>query len=160
ALLGWLSLAQLYVVAFLAGILGVFFAVAYQSFVPSLVERDQLVKANGKLEVSSALAGIAGPGLAGGLVQLLTGPIAILADALLFLVAALSLAALRAPEPLPSVAGRPHLATEIGDGLRIVLRHPILRTLAVGSGLFNLFDSVLLAVYVLYLTRVLGVAPA
>lgn len=160
AALGMLSLAQLYVVAFLAGTLGVFFGVAYQSFLPSVVERERLVAANGALEAANSIVGITGPGLAGVLVQLLTAPIAILADALSYVVSALALALIRTPEAPPDRAQRRPLAVEIGEGLRVVREQPILRALAVGSGLFNLFDAILLAVYVLYLTRTLGVGPA
>ncbi len=75
-----LSLTQLYVVTLLIGVLTVFFDVAYQSFLPSLVERDQLVSANSKLESGTALASVVGPGLAGTLVQLVSGPFALLAE--------------------------------------------------------------------------------
>ncbi len=159
ALLGYLSMTQLYIVTFFTGLLAVLFDVAYQSFLPSLVARNQLVEGNSKLEASVAMAGIAGPGLAGVLVQLLTGPIAILADALSFLVSALSLVCIHVEESPPIIKAKRHIWTEIGEGLRAVLHYPIIRTLAVGSGLFNFFDSLLLTVYVLYLTKTLGLTP-
>src|SRR5262249_52924633 len=80
-----LHIAQLYVVAFLSGIFTVFFDVAYQSYLPSLVDRDQLVDGNAKLEISRSGAQLAGPGLGGALVQLLKAPVAILADSLSYL---------------------------------------------------------------------------
>ncbi len=159
ALLGHLSMMQLYIVTFFTGLLAVLFDVAYQSFLPSLVARDQLVEGNSKLEASVAMAGITGPGLAGVLVQLLTGPIAILADALSFVVSALSLVGIHVEESPPIIEEKRHIWTEIGEGLRAVLHYPIIRTLAVGSGLFNFFDSLLLTVYALYLTKTLGVTP-
>ncbi len=159
ALLGYLSMAQLYVVTFFIGLLSVLFDVAYQSFLPSLVARDQLIEGNSKLEASVAVAGIVGPGLAGVLVQLLTGPIAILADALSFLVSALSLAYIRVKESPPLIENRRHIWAEIGEGLRAVLHYPIIRVLAVGSGLFNFFDSLLLTVYALYLLKTLELTP-
>ncbi len=159
ALLGRLSMTQLYIVTFLTGLLTVLFDVAYQSFLPSLVSRNQLIEGNSKLEASVAVADIAGPGLAGVLVQLLTGPIAILADALSFVVSALSLAFIRVEESSPLIGERRSMWLEIGEGLRTVLHYPILRTLAISSGLFNLFDSILLTIYVLYLTKAIGVTP-
>ena len=57
-----LTIWQLYVVGFVVGICTVFFDVAYQSYLPSLVERDQLVEGNSKLEISRSAAQIAGPG--------------------------------------------------------------------------------------------------
>jgi len=160
ALLGYLSMTQLYVVTFFIGLLSVLFDVAYQSFLPSLVARNQLIEGNSKLEASVAVAGIAGPGLAGVLVQLLTGPIAILTDALSFVVSALSLACIHVEESPPLIENKQHIWVEIGEGLRAVLHYPIIRVLAVGSGLFNFFDSLLLTVYLLYLSKTLGLTPS
>lgn len=156
AWLGVLSLVQLYIVAFLVGTLTVFFDVAYQSFLPSLVERDQLVSANSKLESSTALASIIGPGLAGALVQIVSGPIALLADVLSFIVSAASLSRIPTQEVARSAKDKPHkLLKEIGEGVRFVRKQPIIRALTLSAALFNLFDNVLGAEYVLYLTRTL-----
>src|SRR5688572_996250 len=80
AYLGALRIEQLYVVGFLVGVLTVFFDVAYQSYLPSLIDRDRMVEGNSKLEVGRSVAQVAGPGVAGGLIELLTAPIAILVD--------------------------------------------------------------------------------
>ncbi|TML69132.1 MAG: MFS transporter, partial [Actinobacteria bacterium] len=85
AALGHLTLAQLYIAGFVTGTLTVFFDVSYQSYLPSLVEREQLVDGNAKLEVTRATAQVAGPGLGGLLVRALTAPYAVLADALSYL---------------------------------------------------------------------------
>ncbi|GAC1614652.1 MAG: MFS transporter [Ktedonobacteraceae bacterium] len=159
ALFGYLSMLQLYIVTFFTGLLAVLFDVAYLSFLPSLVSLDQLIEGNGKLEASVAAAGIAGPGLAGALVQLFTGPIAILADALSFVVSALSLTFIRVKELPPLIEERQSIWLEIREGLHTAIHYPILRTLAIGSGLFNFFDSILLTVYVLYLTKTIGATP-
>ncbi len=79
---GWLSMPQLYVVGFLVGCLEVFFDVAYQSYLPAVVERDQLQEGNAKLELSTSASAVIGPGLAGFLVQVFTAPFAMLFDAL------------------------------------------------------------------------------
>ncbi|HEV2005066.1 MAG TPA: MFS transporter, partial [Candidatus Limnocylindrales bacterium] len=80
--LGVLSIWQLYVVGFVTGTLTVFFDVANQSYLPSIVERDELVEGNSKLQISQSAAQIAGPGIAGYLVGIVTAPIAILLDSL------------------------------------------------------------------------------
>lgn len=163
ALLGALRLEQLYLVAFGAGVLSVFFGVAYGSFLPSVVRREDLVEGNAKLAVSEAVARVAGPGLAGGLVHLVTAPIAIAADAASFLVSALFLARIRAAEPLPvSGARRDGVWGEIGEGLRLVAGHSLLRPLIGSAGLGNLGDGLLAnsGVYILYMTRELGIEPA
>ena len=82
--LGVLSMAQLYVVGFVAGTLTVLFDVAYQSYLPSIVDRAQLVDGNGKLEASRTIAQSAGPALGGGLIGLVTAPLAILVDGVSF----------------------------------------------------------------------------
>lgn len=143
-LLDSLLIHQLYLVGFLVGVLTVFFDVAYQSYLPSLVGREQLVEGNGKLAVSNSVARIAGPGLAGGLVQLLTAPIAILVDALSFLVSVLFLKSIRTSEEEPGYREPGgSLWGEMVEGLRIVVGNPLLPADAGASGVFNLFGNLL-----------------
>src|SRR5437867_8121574 len=131
ALLGVLRIDVLYVVALLVGVLTVFFDVAYLAYVPSLVPRDSLTEGNSKLEVSRSFAGMAGPALAGALVQLVTAPVALVVDAASFLVSAASLSLIRTPEPKPAaLAHGRSIWRDAGEGLRIVGGHPVLRTLA------------------------------
>jgi MFS family permease len=159
--LGFLRIELLFVLAFLVGILSIFFDVAYQSYLPSLVERKYLVEGNSKLELSDSAATIAGPGLAGALVQLFSAPVAILADALSFLVSALSLAWIRkVEEPLAVEAQQKRIGREILEGLRFVSGDSRLRALACSYGMLAFFNSVLEAVGILYLTRQIGISPA
>ncbi len=95
ALLGALSIWHLYAVGFLVGVLNVFFGVAYQSYLPSLVGRDRLAEANGRLAMSAEATAAAGPGIGGVLVGLLTAPVAILLDALSYLGSALFVTRIR-----------------------------------------------------------------
>ncbi|HEX8034681.1 MAG TPA: MFS transporter [Ktedonobacterales bacterium] len=156
--LGVRQLGYLYVVAFLVGMLSIFFAVAYQAYLPSLVQRESLAEANGRLEASRSVAGIIGPGLSGTLVQLLTAPIAILVDATSFFVSALAMVFIRTPEPVPEP--RQHnMWREIGEGLRLTLGHRLLRTGLITSAIFNLFAGILNSQYVLYATRELHISP-
>lgn len=158
AWLGRLHLEQLYLVQFLVGVLTVVFDVAYQSWLPSLVPSEHLVEGNSKLEMSDSVAQIAGPGLGGVLIQVLTAPVAILADALSFLVSAVLLGSIRSYEAAPNRARRGSMRHEIAEGARLVLGNPLLRALVASSATFNLFDSVLFSVYVLYMVRTLGLA--
>ena len=93
--LGVLTILQLYVVGFVVGVLTVFFDVAYQSYLPSLVARDQLQEGNAKLEISRAGAQVVGPGLAGVLIGVLRAPLAVAVDALSFV----GVGALPVPDP-------------------------------------------------------------
>ncbi len=160
ALVGALRLWLLVAVAFGLGLLTTIFGIAYQSYLPALVPRDDLVEANGRLEAGSAVAGVAGPGLAGGLVQWVTAPVAVLLDALSFLLSALLLGRIRTVEPPTPAAAQSRVWGEIGAGLRAVAGAPLLRALAGSAATFNFFDNFLFAVYVLYLTRELGLGPA
>ncbi|MCA1644920.1 MAG: MFS transporter [Chloroflexi bacterium] len=159
ALLGVLRIEQLYVVAVLVGLCTVFFDVAYQSFVPVLVGREHLVEGNSKLEVSRSAAQIVGPGLGGLLVQTITAPVAIIVDALSFLISGLVLILIKTPEPAPGISRR-GVRAEIGEGLSIVLGNSLLRSIAGCTGTSNVFGSALQAVLVLYATRDLGLPPA
>ncbi|MDQ6601536.1 MAG: MFS transporter, partial [Chloroflexota bacterium] len=154
ALLGALTLVDLYVIAFLVGILTLFFEVAYQSFLPAVVGRAQLVDGNSKLETTRSAAQIAGPGAAGALVQLVTAPVAIAVDAASFLVSVLFLGLIRTPEPSPArTMARRRVWAELNEGLRAVLDDPILRATMGSAGTVNMFGSLLFAVFVLYALR-------
>ena len=96
-----LTIWQLYVVGFVAGTLTVFFDVAYQSYLPSLVDRDQLIEGNSKMEVTRTIAQTAGPALSGGLIGVLTAPIAILVDSISYGVSAFFVFLIRRQEPTP-----------------------------------------------------------
>lgn len=161
AILGVLRIEQLYVVALLVSVLTVFFDVAYQAYLPSLVDTDDLVEGNSKLQASSSIAEVAGFGLAGVLVQALTAPIAILVDALSFLVSALSLSAIRSPEPaLATSRERWDAWQEIEEGLLLVLKSATLRAIAGTVATRNFFGGFVGALIVLFLTRDLLVDPA
>lgn len=151
--LGLLTLAQLLVVALVAGIARVFFDVAYQSYLPSLVGRQRLVEGNAKLETSRALADVSGPALGGGLVQLLGAATTLLADALSLLGSAMFLQRIRAVEPAPARPDRSDLRGEIAEGLRYVLGHSLLRPITACTGTANLFGGVIVAMTVLFLSR-------
>jgi predicted MFS family arabinose efflux permease len=161
SLLGVLSMGQLFVVAFLAGTLTVIFEVAYQSYLPRLVAREQLVEGNSKLRATDSIAEVAGFGLAGVLVQILTAPIAILVDVATYLVSAVSLALIRTKEPPAGGSSeQPSILREIGEGLRLVSRQRLLAPTAGAAATLSLAMGMIGAVYILYLTRELKIDPA
>ena len=157
AALGRLGMELLYVVAFLVGVLNVFFDAADNAYLPSLVQREHLIEGNSKLAASSSVARIAGPGLAGVLIQYLTAPVAVAVDGLSFLASALSLGLIRTHEPAPhQPEGGRDIWAEIAEGLRAVYRNPVLRALLLSSVTLDIFWNALFAVYFLYVTRELG----
>jgi MFS family permease len=161
ALTGMLRVELLYAVAFLTGTLAVFFDLAYLSYLPALVERDRLIDANSKLQASASVAQVGGPGLAGLLIQLVTAPMALLLDALSYLVSAGSLLLIRAREGAPERAARTEgLRREIVDGFRITFGSPILRAMAGEAASFNALGQGFLVVYLVYAVREIGLSPA
>ncbi len=157
--LGVLRIELLIAVAFLIGCLSVFFDIASQSLLPMILRDERLAEGNARLFTGWSIAEIAGPGVAGWLVQVITAPFAILADAVSYFASAVLLFGMR-PNEQETLQGedaaRPHFARELLDGLHLVLRDPVLRATALATGLWNLFDGARWAVLILYLTRTLG----
>ena len=159
-LLDVLYIEQLYVVAFLVGILTMLFDVAYLSYLPSLVSRGELLEGNSKLAASSSVAEVGGFSLSGWLVQLVTGPITILIDAFSFLFSAAFVAAIRAPEPPPVPSKeRRSVRAEFIEGLNLVLKDRVQRAVAAASVTLEFSFRVFGGVYLLYVTRELGFKP-
>jgi MFS family permease len=159
-----LTIWQLYIVGFINGCATVFFDVAYQSYLPSLVDRDKIVDGNAKLETSRSAAQITGPGVAGVVIGAITAPFAIAVDALSFIGSALFMFAIRRDEPAPEPrlnehGERPSMRSEITEGLRYVGGHRLLRSIAATTGLSNFFNNILYAILILYLVRELSVTP-
>ncbi|MGY1841023.1 MULTISPECIES: MFS transporter [unclassified Modestobacter] len=159
-LLDALTLGQLFVVAALTGTATVFFDVAYQSYLPALVDRDQLVDGNGKLEASRAVAQVAGPGITGGLLRVTGAPLLVVLDAASFLVSALLLGRIQRPDVVPDRAGRRSLRAEIGEGLSFVVRQPLLRRIVACTATSNLFSSITTTLLVLFALRELRLSES
>jgi MFS family permease len=152
-----LSLGQLYVVAFFVGILTISFDVAYLSYLPSLVKKEELLEGNSKLAASSSVAEVAGFSLSGWLVQIVTGPVTILIDSVSFLFSAAFLLAIRAEEPAPApAADRQGVRSEFLEGLRFLLDDAVLRATGAASITLEMSWRVFGAVFLIYVTRDLG----
>ena len=160
AAFGALSMGQLYAVAITAGVCTVFFDVSYQSYLPVLIDKADLVDGNGKLGATQELARVAGPGVGGALVGLVGAARTMAADAISYAVSVASLLAIRAREEPPHPGQRQKLRTEIAEGLSFVLRHPILRKIVACTGTANLFGGMATAVEIIFLVRILHVRPA
>jgi MFS family permease len=151
-LAGALRIEQLYVVVFLEGCVATLFNAAYPAYVPSLIGVDRVVEGNSKLATSSSLAEIGGPGLGGGLVQLIGAPLAILVDAISFVISAISLVLIRSPEPIrPARASPTSIRHDIVEGLQLVRRHPVLLPLVLRSIIAHVAGSFFGVLYVIYL---------
>jgi len=160
ALLEVLRIGQLYAVAFTVGALSAFFDIAYRAYLPSLIEREQLLDGNSKLTASAAVAEVTSFGIGGVLVQVLTAPLAILADALSFLVSALCIARIKTPEPPPApLSERINLLREAQEGLRLVWENGVLRALTLSATISSLAGGMISSTILLFVNRELGFSP-
>ncbi len=158
---GALTLVHLVTVATLVGACTVFFDIAYQSYLPSLVGRGKLVDGNAKLQVSQSVANVGGPGLAGTLTHLLGAANALATVGGSYLASAWFLRRIRTEEPPPTPhAGQPGLRAQVAEGLRFVFTTPSLRAITLCTASANFAGGMFTAVEVLFLTRELHLSPA
>ena len=148
---------QLLGVAFTVGALTVFFDLSSASFFVALVHRSQYVDANSKMGTTRSLSYIAGPSTAGLLVQALTAPVAIAADALSFVVSALALRGVKVREPQVELNGTSARA-DLQEGFRYLARQPVLRAGVACTSTINFFSFFVFAIFVLYASRTLGLS--
>lgn len=153
-----LNIYHLYVLALGVGFMSVLFETAYQAYLPMLVGKDKLVDANSSLQFSQSLAQISGPGLAGFLIGIFAAPLTLIMNALTFFASAISLARIRFSEPKRSLSLGKISLEDVTEGLKIILKHAVLRPLTLGMGCINMFFNLFLAVYYLYLSEKLGLS--
>ena len=158
-LLGMLEMWHLYAVALVVGIATVFFDVSYQSLVPSLVRPDRIAEANGKLESTQQIAGLAGPAVAGGLVGLITAPLAILTTVGTYIVSMIALIRTRDHEQLRAAEDHAPLHREIAEGLAWVFGNRYLRRIVATTSISNLFSTVIFTLTPIFYLRIIGFSP-
>ncbi|WP_406041166.1 MFS transporter [Micromonospora sp. NBC_00898] len=153
------TLAQLYAVALLTGAASVLFNTTYPAFFVLLVDRSRYLDANSALSASRSVSFIAGPALGGALVQALTAPVAILVDAVSFVLSALGIGRIRSGPAASATNGEdPRPATlwhQAREGLRFTLRHPVLRASLGCTTTVNYFTFVFSALLVVFASRTL-----
>jgi MFS family permease len=163
--LGHLTIGQLYAVAFTTGVLTVLFDVADQSYLPVVLDAEDLVDGNAKLQISASAAQILGPGFGGGLIGLIAAPFAVIVDALSFLLSGGLISLIRTHEPRPErKIGADGLDTslrqEIAEGLRYVVGNRYLRMIAGSTGTSNLGTSIAFSIFPIFVYVDLGLSPA
>jgi MFS family permease len=161
ALTNALAMWELYVINFVAGVLTVFFEIAYQSILPELVERDRLAEGNSRLEVSRSASQVIGPGIGGVLVGAIGAPVAIVADALSYLGSAAFLIGLHPsrPRPLRTAADSKGLIGEILEGMRFYRRQPILLSASAAVITLNVGFHMAGAIALIFYARELQMSP-
>jgi MFS family permease len=153
---GVLQLWHLLILQFAIGIFTVFFDVAYQSYLPALIEREHLIDGNSKLQLTVSVAQVAGPSMSGGLIAAITAPYAIVLDAVSFVASTLFMLRMKHREELPELAPgtvRPRMWPQVKEGLQWVVGNRQLRAIAGCTGTSNFFGTSLFAIAILYFVR-------
>jgi len=145
-----LGIPFLYGLTFFIGFLQVFYDVTYQSYLPSLIRRNELVEGNSKLQASASTAQVSGPTIAGVVISILTAPITIAIDACSFFASALSLSRIDHEEVIDKEITRPSVRSDIREGLRVVLNDSRLRMIAGCTGTSNFFSTAFQTIVPLY----------
>jgi MFS family permease len=157
-LLDVLSMELLFVVTFVVGTVAVFFDLAWLTMVSAVARRDQLVDANSLLNVSRSVSAVGGPAIGGALIQILTAPIALIADAVSYLASALFLSRVRTPDqPVEHDPGT--IREQLAAGLSFLVRDPIMRPSVFAVATMNLFNFAFQGLFILFATRHLGLDP-
>jgi MFS family permease len=161
---GVLTIWQLYAVAFTTGFLTVLFDVADQSYLPVLLDSDDLVDGNAKLQFPAAAAQIVGPGFTGQIIGVIAAPFAIVVDAISFILSGGLIASIRKHEPKPerrlaADGSQTSLRQDIAEGLRYVLGNRYLRMIAGSTGTSNFGSSMAFSIYAVFVFVELGLAP-
>ena len=161
-LVGLLTSAWLLAIAFLVGVASVLFDVSWMSYVPVLVrDKRRLVDANTKLAVTASSADVAGPGVAGVIITVVTAPFAIVLDAASYVASVVLLLLIRTPEVRPAVSPeRRHLRRELAEGLRWVIGDRYLRAVAVVGFACNFMLMFTSSLFLLYAVRERHLSPA
>lgn len=154
-----LHLYMLYLVAFCSGLFTVFFDICYQSYLPTLIERSDLVEGNSKLETSQSGARVAGPAIAGFLIQLAGAAMAIAADALAYLASAILIFSIRKREPAPETNLKRSFILELKEGARAVFGNAILSRIAACTATLNFGSGIFFAVFLLFAYEQLRLSP-
>jgi MFS family permease len=155
---GVLSMDILFAVGFVCGVQNVVGGAAYQVLLAQIAGRARLVEANAKVSLGETSSALVGPGLAGGLIQLLTAPFAIVLDACTFFASALMLRRIRAPEDRPHDGPKASVGAEIKEGLKLVRDNRTLLALAWVAGLWQILHHMQVAVLILFATRELSLS--
>ena len=155
---GMLKLYQLFIVATLLGIFTIFYDVANQSYLPSLIERQHLIEGNSKIQTTQSGAQVAGPALGGFLIKILGAAQAFAMEAFALLCSALLIFSIRKPEaPLHSNVER-NFVRELKEGAGIVFGNPVLRSITACTAILNFGVGVYFAVVYLFLYEQLNLS--
>src|ERR1019366_343033 len=134
--------------------------VSYGAFLPSLINRGQLIEGYSKLEATRSVAGLVGPSMAGVVIQFISPPVAIALDTFSFFAFGGIIATIKQREPRGDDPERQPMIVAVREGLSIVFGNRLLRSIAACTATINFFYSAVWALYILFATRDLGLSAA
>ena len=153
-----LSMPLLLLVAFVIGTITVIFDIGWMTIFATVARRDQYVEANALLNASRSVSAVGGPAIAGILIEVLRAPLALVVDGVSFLVSAVFLGRIRAPDP--DVDPEPgSIRAQLAAGMVFLFRDPIMRPSVLALAAVSLFNFAYAALFVLFATRHLGLEP-
>ncbi|TCO62727.1 MFS transporter [Actinocrispum wychmicini] len=154
-----LTIAHLVVAALLVSLANVLFDVGTATFLPTIVEREELTARNSLVSATESTTQLGGPSLGGVVVQVLGAVPTLLVDAVSFVASAVLLRGLPAGAPAP-MGKRPGMAEQIRAGWQFVTRHPVMRPCMFGATAVNFANGALMALIPVFLVRDLLASPA
>jgi MFS family permease len=160
AVAGVLSVWWILAVTFVASLLSIFFETSQFGAIPSLVDADDLVTANGRIQASFAAASVFGPLAAGVLLVVIPVEAVLYVDAASFLVSAVTLSLIRRSFNAPAPPRTTSIRQDIVEGLRYVLSHPVLRNISLMMAMINLVSTPIVAELVLFAKQELHAADS
>ncbi|WNB93370.1 MFS transporter [Bacillus sp. NEB1478] len=147
----YLSIELMYIITFLAGIFTVFFDATFQSYIPSLVPNEHLVKANAKLIASSSTATVAGQGIGGYLVQLFGSVLTIFIDAVSYMISAFCLIFIKKEENRPDTAdSKLQIKANLSEGFQVIFKNPYIRPIVFEAANYNFFSQIIMTIILIY----------
>lgn len=153
-----LSIELLFVLAFIIGTVAVVFDLAWLTMVSAVARREQLIEANSLLNASRSVSAVGGPAIGGVLIEVLTAPIALVADALSYVASAFFLTRVRVEDqPIEHEPGT--IREQLATGLSFLVRDPIMRPSVFSVATVNLFNYGFQGLFILFATRHLGLEP-
>lgn len=154
-----LSIPLLLILQFLLATMTVVFELTYLSYLPSLINKEEITSSNSKLEGSRAIAQVTGPSMGGLLIQLITAPFAIMVNILTYFISVLFLASITKKEDPPQRTHDVNIFRQIAEGLLTLIKNEILRSLSISTALLNFFGSAFSALYLIYVVKNLSINP-
>ncbi|MBO2537751.1 MFS transporter [Rummeliibacillus suwonensis] len=156
SIFNFLNLTLFYIVVFIAGTFSMIFELAYLSFLPLIVSKKHLSEGNSKLEISHSVLEVSGPSISGYLISIVTAPIAIIIDIICYIVSSLFLYKIKIAEPKTKAEKRTSVILEIKEGLKVLLKHPILISLSGSTATLNFFRTAFDTLFLLFIIKYVG----